>query len=102
MGIHLIVMSVFCVEIVICFLFLLLLEKWFDFSRESSKRSEGMKYVLVTGGVVSGLGKGVTVTGIGLLLQVCDLYVTSFKIGFCLFELYPVIGGVIIFPPKSN
>lgn len=40
-----------------------------------------MKYVLVTGGVVSGLGKGVTASSIGLLLQACDLRVTSIKIG---------------------
>ncbi|XP_071740777.1 uncharacterized protein [Rutidosis leptorrhynchoides] len=39
-----------------------------------------MKYVLVTGGVVSGLGKGVTASSIGLLLQACDLRVTSIKI----------------------
>ncbi|CAH1412746.1 unnamed protein product [Lactuca virosa] len=47
---------------------------------ESSKRREGMKYVLVTGGVVSGLGKGVTASSIGLLLQACGLRVTSIKI----------------------
>ena len=40
-----------------------------------------MKYVLVTGGVVSGLGKGVTASSIGLLLQACGLRVTSIKIG---------------------
>lgn len=39
-----------------------------------------MKYVLVTGGVVSGLGKGVTASSIGLLLQACGLRVTSIKI----------------------
>ncbi|KAL4567841.1 hypothetical protein LXL04_023437 [Taraxacum kok-saghyz] len=42
--------------------------------------SEAMKYVLVTGGVVSGLGKGVTASSIGLLLQACGLRVTSIKI----------------------
>ncbi|KAK8943622.1 hypothetical protein KSP40_PGU012948 [Platanthera guangdongensis] len=40
-----------------------------------------MKYVLVTGGVVSGLGKGVTASSIGLLLKACGLRVTSIKIG---------------------
>lgn len=40
-----------------------------------------MKYVLVTGGVVSGLGKGVTASSIGLLLKNCGLRVTSIKIG---------------------
>lgn len=41
-----------------------------------------MKYVLVTGGVVSGLGKGVTASSIGVVLKACGLRVTSIKIGF--------------------
>ncbi len=40
-----------------------------------------MKYVLVTGGVVSGLGKGVTASSIGVLLKACGQRVTSIKIG---------------------
>lgn len=40
-----------------------------------------MKYVLVTGGVVSGLGKGVTASSIGVLLKGCGYRVTSIKIG---------------------
>ncbi len=40
-----------------------------------------MKYVLVTGGVVSGLGKGVTASSMGVLLQARGLRVTSIKIG---------------------
>lgn len=40
-----------------------------------------MKYVLVTGGVVSGLGKGVTASSIGVVLKACGLRVTSIKIG---------------------
>ncbi|KAG0499304.1 hypothetical protein HPP92_003995 [Vanilla planifolia] len=39
-----------------------------------------MKYVLVTGGVVSGLGKGVTASALGLVLKACGLRVTSIKI----------------------
>uniref|UniRef100_A0A0D9V3M7 CTP synthase n=3 Tax=Leersia perrieri TaxID=77586 RepID=A0A0D9V3M7_9ORYZ len=39
-----------------------------------------MKYVLVTGGVVSGLGKGVTASGIGVVLKACGLRVTTIKI----------------------
>ncbi|OVA16828.1 CTP synthase [Macleaya cordata] len=39
-----------------------------------------MKYVLVTGGVVSGLGKGVTASSIGVVLEACGLRVTSIKI----------------------
>lgn len=56
-----------------------------------------MKYVLVTGGVVSGLGKGVTASSIGLLLQACGLRVTSIKIGIflllwiLLFHTHPLL-----------
>ena len=42
-----------------------------------------MKYVLVTGGVVSGLGKGVTASSIGVILKACGHRVTSIKIGTC-------------------
>ncbi|XP_020089335.1 CTP synthase-like [Ananas comosus] len=43
-------------------------------------RGKEMKYVLVTGGVVSGLGKGVTASSIGVVLKACGLRVTSIKI----------------------
>ena len=39
-----------------------------------------MKYILVTGGVISGVGKGVITSSIGCLLKNCDLHVTSIKI----------------------
>jgi CTP synthase len=39
-----------------------------------------MKYIVVTGGVVSGLGKGVTISSMGRLLQASGLKVTSIKI----------------------
>ncbi|KAH9249531.1 CTP synthase [Batrachochytrium salamandrivorans] len=39
-----------------------------------------MKYVVVTGGVVSGLGKGITISSIGVLFKACGLRVTSIKI----------------------
>eukprot|EP00241_Pyramimonas_parkeae_P015471 CAMPEP_0114323128 /NCGR_PEP_ID=MMETSP0059-20121206/27679_1 /TAXON_ID=36894 /ORGANISM="Pyramimonas parkeae, Strain CCMP726" /LENGTH=549 /DNA_ID=CAMNT_0001451321 /DNA_START=156 /DNA_END=1805 /DNA_ORIENTATION=- len=39
-----------------------------------------MKYVVVTGGVVSGLGKGVTASSVGVLLQASGLRVTAIKI----------------------
>jgi hypothetical protein len=39
--------------------------------------------VLVTGGVVSGLGKGVTASSIGVALKSCGLRITSIKIGTC-------------------
>ena len=39
-----------------------------------------MKYVVVTGGVVSGLGKGISISSLGVLLRACGLRVTSIKI----------------------
>ena len=39
-----------------------------------------MKYILVTGGVISGIGKGVIASSIGCLLKSCGLRVTSIKI----------------------
>ena len=39
-----------------------------------------MKYIVVTGGVISGLGKGITASSIGLLLKNLGLRVTAIKI----------------------
>jgi len=39
-----------------------------------------MKYVIVTGGVLSGLGKGITASSIGVLMKSVGLRVTSIKI----------------------
>ena len=39
-----------------------------------------MKYVVVSGGVLSGLGKGVTASSIGVLMKAAGLKVTSIKI----------------------
>lgn len=39
-----------------------------------------MKYVLVSGGVISGIGKGVIASSTGLLLKTIGLKVTSIKI----------------------
>jgi len=39
-----------------------------------------MKYIVVTGGVLSGLGKGILASSIGLLLKSCGLTVTAVKI----------------------
>ena len=50
----------------------LFLPCWFQLST--------MKYVVVSGGVVSGLGKGVTISSVGRMLQGCGLRVTSIKI----------------------
>jgi CTP synthase N-terminus len=47
--------------------------------REQTKKSE-MKYILVTGGVISGVGKGVIASSFGTLLNCCGISVTSLKI----------------------
>ena len=39
-----------------------------------------MKYILVTGGVISGIGKGVIASSIGTILKSSGLRVTSIKI----------------------
>lgn len=39
-----------------------------------------MKYVLVTGGVISGIGKGVIASSTGLLLKTTGLKVSAIKI----------------------
>ena len=39
-----------------------------------------MNYIVVSGGVISGLGKGVTTSSIGVILQDCGFDVTAIKI----------------------
>ena len=39
-----------------------------------------MKYILVTGGVISGIGKGVIASSIGTILSACGFRVTAIKI----------------------
>ena len=39
-----------------------------------------MKYILVTGGVISGIGKGVVASSLGVILKHCGVPVTSIKI----------------------
>jgi len=39
-----------------------------------------MKYILVTGCFISGIGKGVIASSIGTILKHCGLHVTSIKI----------------------
>ncbi|CAN8325742.1 unnamed protein product [Cochlearia groenlandica] len=51
-----------------------------------------MKYVVVTRGVVSGIGKGVTASSIGLILKSCGFRVTAIKIGsLSTFHAYPYL-----------
>jgi CTP synthase (UTP-ammonia lyase) len=42
-----------------------------------------MKYVPATVGLVSGLGKGVRASSVGVILKACGLGITSVKIGTC-------------------
>jgi len=51
-----------------------------DALARARRLSNVMKYVVVSGGVVSGLGKGVTASSIGVLLKASGLRVTSVKI----------------------
>ncbi|CAN8271478.1 unnamed protein product [Cochlearia groenlandica] len=51
-----------------------------------------MKYVVVTRGVVSGLGKRVTASSIGLILKSCGFRVTAIKIdSLFTFHAYPYL-----------
>ena len=55
-----------------------------------------MKYVLVTGGVISGIGKGVVASSIGVLLQHSGVPVTAIKID-------PYINiGMVRYQTKKN
>ncbi|XP_058815547.1 CTP synthase [Topomyia yanbarensis] len=45
-----------------------------------SQPPAAMKYILVTGGVISGVGKGVIASSFGTLLHACGIGVTSIKI----------------------
>ena len=47
---------------------------------KQSLTQQEMKYLIVTGGVLSGLGKGITIGSLGLLLQSHGVKVTSIKI----------------------
>ena len=47
---------------------------------ESTNEEADVKYILVTGGVISGIGKGVITSSIGMLLKSIELNVTAIKI----------------------
>ena len=46
----------------------------------ASTAARAMKYILVTGGVISGVGKGVLASSIGTILKAGGIRVTSIKI----------------------
>ena len=47
--------------------------------RDKIKHTEGVKYIFVTGGVVSSLGKGICTSALGMLLKARGLSVTIMK-----------------------
>mmetsp|Transcript_24339 Transcript_24339/g.53153 ORF Transcript_24339/g.53153 Transcript_24339/m.53153 type:complete len:702 (-) Transcript_24339:362-2467(-) len=53
---------------------------WKSSTSLPKEKAPSMKYVVVTGGVVSGLGKGVTASSLGVLLKAAGYRVTSIKI----------------------
>lgn len=48
--------------------------------RKKTSPNTDMKYIIVSGGVISGIGKGVIASSTGLLLRTLGLRVTSIKI----------------------
>ena len=50
----------------------------FSYAKVSDMKE--MKYILITGGVISGIGKGVVASSLGVLLKHCGVEVTSIKI----------------------
>ncbi|XP_018413142.1 PREDICTED: CTP synthase 2 [Nanorana parkeri] len=54
--------------------------KRFLFQRFCTLHRGPMKYILVTGGVISGIGKGIIASSIGTILKSCGLKVTAIKI----------------------
>ncbi|XP_063810699.1 CTP synthase 1 isoform X3 [Pseudophryne corroboree] len=52
----------------------------FPDAQRKIERIDIMKYILVTGGVISGIGKGIIASSIGTILKSSSLHVTSIKI----------------------
>jgi len=55
------------------------LARFAEVGREDFKHAEGVKYIFVTGGVVSSLGKGICSSALGMLLKSRGLSVTIMK-----------------------
>eukprot|EP00928_Gymnodinium_smaydae_P086963 TRINITY_DN71341_c0_g1_i1.p1 TRINITY_DN71341_c0_g1~~TRINITY_DN71341_c0_g1_i1.p1 ORF type:complete len:736 (+),score=194.30 TRINITY_DN71341_c0_g1_i1:105-2210(+) len=51
-----------------------------DSAAEASRSSMPVKYLIVTGGTISGLGKGTAISSIGVVLKAMGLQVTAMKI----------------------
>jgi len=55
------------------------LARFAEIKRDKIKHTEGVKYIFVTGGVVSSLGKGICSSALGMLLKARGLSVTIMK-----------------------
>jgi CTP synthase len=55
------------------------LARFAEIRRDKIKHTEGVKYIFVTGGVVSSLGKGICSSALGMLLKARGLSVTIMK-----------------------
>ncbi len=55
------------------------MSRYAEIRRDQMKHAEGVKYIFVTGGVVSSLGKGITASALGMLLKARGLSVTIMK-----------------------
>jgi len=55
------------------------LTRFAEIKRDKIKHTEGVKYIFVTGGVVSSLGKGICTSALGMLLKARGLSVTIMK-----------------------
>ena len=55
------------------------MSRYAEIRRDQLKHTEGVKYIFVTGGVVSSLGKGITSSALGMLLKSRGLSVTIMK-----------------------
>ena len=49
-------------------------------AKAEAESGQDTKYIFVTGGVISGIGKGVVASSIGTILKACGVRVTSIKI----------------------
>ena len=56
------------------------MQKHFSFDEEKTEMADSTKYIFVTGGVVSGLGKGITAASLGRLLKERGFRVTNQKL----------------------
>lgn len=66
-------------------------------AKKFNKPKSEMKYILVTGGVISGVGKGVIASSFGTLLNCSGISVTSLKIDPYLYQNILIFIHVVIY-----